>query len=191
LTRDASLELSPADQINSSQNPIGRLTVQFAPWEFDTFVDGDQEEIRAGFGNSSATNTLGIFILERTGPDMVTLRADTAGAGADGFEVDLFDDIQTEPVTVQVEVNKLTNTYGVSYAIGAAPLTPLAGNTGLALDPTRNGNFLRLAFDEPYTGDTFVINRYTVDVVPEPASLLMFILGMFGLLWFTRQKCAN
>lgn len=180
-TRDASLELAPSDQITSSQNPIGILTVEFAPWSFGPYVSGDDEEVRAGFGNTSATNTLGIFVLERIGTDQVTLRADAAGAGADGVAVDLFDDVQIDPVTVVLKIDKSTNTYGISYAVGAGPLTPLAGNTGLALDPARNGNFLRLAFDEPYTGDTFAIDRYTVAVVPEPTTMVTLLLSLMGV----------
>jgi len=179
-TRDASLELAAADQVTATQNSIVRMSVELAPWSFGPHVDGEDEEVRVGFGNTSATNTLGIIIFERLGPDEVTVRADAAGDGVDGVAVDLFDDVQTDPVTLILEIDKLADTYSVFTQVGAGPITGVPMNTGLAVDSERIGAFLRFAFDGPFTGDSFAINSYSVEVIPEPSGLAIVMAVAAG-----------
>jgi len=170
--RDGRVTLSPADQVNASQNSPARIVVDFAPWSFGAFATGDEELVRFGFGNTSATNVFATVTLRRAMDNSVTLLGSSL-VGV-GVETSLFGNVQTEPVAVILDLDKAANSFSVSYQVGAGPVVPLPGNQNLALDPARNGNFLRLSFDEPFTGDTFGIERYRVFTnVPEPTSVAL------------------
>jgi hypothetical protein len=170
--RDGRITLAAGDQINATQNSPAQMVVVFAPWSFGAFATGDQELVRFGFGGTSATNVLMGVTLRRAEDDSVTLQG--ISSLADGVETSLFGNVQTEPVTVILDVDKVANTASVSYQIGAGPIVALPGNQGLALDPARNGNFGRLTFDEPFVGDDFGIDRLQIFTnVPEPTTLLL------------------
>lgn len=170
--RDGRVTLSAADQITSSQNSPARMIVDFAPWSFGPFTAGDEELVRFGFGNTSATNVLATVTLRRAMDNSVTLQG--SSIPGPGVETALFGNVQTEPVAVYLDIDKVANTYSVSYQVGAGPLVPLPGNQSLPLDSARNGNFLRLGFDEPFAGDSFGVERLRVFTnVPEPTTLVL------------------
>lgn len=170
----ASIELAASDQITSTQNSLARFSVEFAPWNFGPF-DGTQEQLRFGLGNTSATNVFAQFRFTRSAADQITVVANAAGTGGvSGTDAVLpFGDVQTEIVTMILDIDEIADTYGLSYQVGAGPVVPVAGNTGLALGSDRDGKFLRFAIDENFTGDTFGVNRITLEAIPEPASFVL------------------
>lgn len=174
----ASIELAASDQITSTQNSLARLSVEFAPWSFGTF-DGTPEQLRFGLGNTSATNVFALFRFTRTANNEITVVANAGGAGGQSGSntvlpiLEGFGNVQTEIVTMILDIDEIADTYGLSYQVGAGPVVPVAGNTGLALGSDRDGKFLRFAIDENFTGDTFGVNRITLEAIPEPASFVL------------------
>lgn len=185
--RNPSITLAAEDQITATQNSVVRLDLEVAPWSFSAY-SGRSEELRFGFGNSSATNVFAIVHLTRVGSDQVAVQALALGTGAtEGTQTVLFGDFSSDPITFVLQVDKIAHKYGLSYRVGSGPLIPVPGNTDLDLSSDRNGNYLRLGFDETFSDDTFAISRFAVTVVPEPATVS---LAISALVMGTRRRRA-
>lgn len=189
---DAAITLAAADQILAAQNSHVQLELEVAPWSFSAH-SGRNEQLRFGIGNSSPTNVFADVLLTRVGPGQVTVQARALGTGAvEGAEVTLpFGDVSSDPVTFVLDINKLVNQYSLSYKVGSGPLTPVTDNTGLSLDSGRNGNFLRLGFDETFSDDTFAISRFTVTAVPESTTIVPMALALLACAGRRKKKIVH
>ncbi len=149
------------------------LTLEVAPWSFEDEVSDDDEEIRIGFGDASATNQTAQFrFIVRDTPDAnnntgIALNADALGDGATDSPTIVVPELslnQTESVTFEIDVDYTTNTYAIRWqqASDATPTEFFSGSLGSDLGEVRAANFLRLGFDDDFSDDTLAFERLTV-----------------------------
>ncbi len=144
------------------------LVAEMAGWNFSSIVgspdfdSGQVEEIRFNFLNNDGADIGGSTVtaaarIERTGGGGLQIRGLALGTGTSIAATPLSLN-QTDPFTVVLELDKDEDTYQVFIKDGDAPFTSIGSGN---VDPGRDGNSLRLGFNNNFsgTGEFFDLDR--------------------------------
>ncbi len=152
------------------------LVAEMAGWNYSSIVgspdfdSGQLEEIRFNFLDNDGADIGGSTVtaaarIERTGAGGLQIRGLALGTGTSIAATPLSLN-QTDPFTVVLELDKDEDTYQIFIKDGNSPFTSIGSGN---VDPGREGNSLRLGFNNNFsgTGEFFDLDRlYLTDESP-------------------------
>ena len=157
-------------------------------WAFDELVydAAEDEEFRLSLITNDPRSTFvtGEIFFTRTSATEVQLVGNAVGTGSADTPTITFG--SSGDLLTMIDINLDAATLEVFYSTdnGANFTSTGAG----ALDPTRGIESVRLVINEDFTGDSLLIDRFGVSVIPEPTTLGLLLCGIAGILGQRRVR---
>ncbi|MEO0529994.1 MAG: PEP-CTERM sorting domain-containing protein [Planctomycetota bacterium] len=168
--------------VDTADLTTGRVFgVMEATWDFQSVLDpSENEELRVTLISSGTAGVLAEWEIQREDDDTLTILGNTVGG--DDLPAVLLNGgslRQVETFVGVVEADLDADTYTVHFSTdGGSTFTTLG--TG-ATDPTRNLDKLRVVLNNDLSGDSVLIDRVYLGVIPEPSSLVGLSIACLAL----------
>lgn len=176
--------------VDTADLTTGRVFgVMEATWDFQSVLDpAENEELRITLISSGTSSVLAEWEIQREDDDTLTILGNTVNGddlpavvlnGGSLTQIDKFIGI--------VEADLDADTYQVHFSTdNGATFTTLGMG---ATDPTRNLDKMRIVMNNDLSGDSVLISRVYLGVIPEPTSLVTLSLACLALA--TRRKMVS
>ncbi|CAN0355730.1 unnamed protein product, partial [Ectocarpus sp. 4 AP-2014] len=164
--------------VDTADRTTGRVFgVMEATWDFGSTLDpAENEELRITLISSGTSGVLAEWEIQREDDDTLTILGNTVNG--DDLPAVLLNGgslVQTDKFIGVVEADLDADTYQVHFSTnGGASFTTLGSG---ATDPLRNLDKLRIVMNNDLSGDSVLIDRVYLGVIPEPSSLVVLSLG--------------
>lgn len=151
--------------------------VMEATWDFGSVLDPSQnEELRVTLISSGTAGVLAEWEIQREDDDTLTILGNTVnGDDLPAVVLNGGSLAQTDTFVGVVEADLDADTYAIHFSVdGGTTFTTLGSG---ATDPLRNLDKLRIVLNNDLSGDSVLIRRVYLGVIPEPASLVTLSLA--------------
>lgn len=181
--------------INANGSPNQRiLGVMEMTWDFDpnTLDTAENEELRISLMQFDPRSTFVVaeWEIQREDDNTLTIFGNGVGTGSSDTATVVLNGgslSQSAKFIAVVDANMNADTYEIHFSSDAgASFTTLGG--GL-LDPSRDTvDSLRMTLNNDLSGDSVLVDRVYLAKIPEPATFVMALLGLLGMVGIKRRS---